>query len=58
MSDTTVFVDDEGVILECPSCGLEPEIQTYYRDKATGRRVGYLCTCKAVVIGGVVVQFM
>lgn len=36
----------------CPGCGCEPEVHTYYRDKATGLRRGYHCTCGAVVIDG------
>jgi len=40
----------------CPGCGLDPEISAYYR--RGNKRVGYQCTCGAVVIDGIVQCFM
>lgn len=37
----------------CPGCGLEPEVTTYW--KRAGVRVGYVCTCRASVIDGLMV---
>lgn len=34
----------------CPGCGCEPEINGYYR--RNGERVGYWCSCGAIVIDG------
>lgn len=36
----------------CPGCGCEPEARSYYR--RAGHRIGYHCTCGAVVIDGIV----
>jgi hypothetical protein len=38
----------------CPGCGCEPEVVAYYRRGP--RRVGFHCTCGAVVIDGLAVM--
>lgn len=38
----------------CPGCGLEPEVVSYYRCKGCKVRVGFICTCGAHVVQGVV----
>lgn len=40
------------VIVACPGCGCEPEIESRLVDKATGKRVGYRCGCGTVVLRG------
>lgn len=37
----------------CPGCGCEPEVANYWR--RGGVRVGYVCTCGASVIDGLLV---
>jgi hypothetical protein len=41
----------------CPGCGMEAEVETYWRESATKKRVGYTCGCGARVIYGVVQGF-
>lgn len=53
-SDTYVLPDAP----ECPGCGLEAEVETYWREAKTHKRVGYTCSCKAVVLYGVVQLFV
>jgi hypothetical protein len=59
MSDTSV--DRESYTLPdvptCPGCGMEPEVETYWKERATGKRVGYTCMCGARVIYGVIQGF-
>lgn len=74
MATTTIKIktDRSGVFstipdaTACPSCGCEPEITNYYvkkmRRTSDGTeisvRVGYRCTCTAVVIDGLVTMMM
>jgi hypothetical protein len=54
---TAPVMDEATVALHsapCPGCGLEPEVKTYYRRKADKVRCGYLCSCGAIVINGIV----
>jgi hypothetical protein len=44
-------------IPQCPGCGFEAEVEEYYRRISDKVRVGYLCSCGAVVINGVVQGF-
>lgn len=52
--------DDDGTralhATACPGCGCEPEVVNYFRRGKTmmAPRVGYRCTCGAVVIDGIV----
>lgn len=39
---------------ECAYCGMEAEVETYWREKATGKRVGFTCSCGARVVYGLV----
>lgn len=39
---------------ECPCCGFEPEIVSYFLNYDR-QRVGYTCLCGADVVNGVVV---
>ena len=39
----------------CPGCGLEPEVEKYLRDTATKVRRGYVCSCGATVVDGLLV---
>lgn len=41
----------------CPGCGCEPDVFTYIRNAATKVRVGYHCSCGAIVVNGVMVDF-
>ena len=37
---------------ECPGCGCEPEAEAYFKRGA--EYVGYRCSCRAIVIDGIV----
>lgn len=52
-SDPTVALHETA----CAGCGFEPEVVTYYRRNFDKVRVGYECTCGAIVINGVVMGF-
>jgi hypothetical protein len=41
---------------ECPWCALEAEVVEYYREVATKKRVGYLCTAGAIVHYGQLIR--
>lgn len=38
--------------MPCPGCGCEPEVTHYLRDEVTKVRRGYVCTCRATVVDG------
>lgn len=40
---------------ECPGCGCEAEVVHYYRETASKVRIGYRCTCGALVQYGTLV---
>jgi hypothetical protein len=40
---------------ECPGCGLEAEVEQYYREAVSKKRIGYVCSCGTAVQYGIVV---
>ena len=44
-------------ITACPGCGCEPEIKRSIIDTNTKKFVGYVCTCGAQVINGIIAMW-
>jgi hypothetical protein len=56
MQDTSVGRDEYVLpdVPTCPGCGLEPEVECYWRETDTKKRVGFTCGCGARVMYGIV----
>lgn len=54
MTDQSTYVLPDAP--ECPGCGLEADVTTYYTVKGEmpKRRVGYTCVCGTRVVFGIV----
>lgn len=53
-SAEVVDTDDPFYAPECHACGCEADVVSYLRDAITKQRVGFVCSCRATTVHGII----